>query len=260
VTGETIWSGIETVVCDLDGVVYLGEKGVPGAGKALSAIVDAGLQLLFVTNNSTKSPEEAAAKIKRTSGFAADPSTVVTSAIVTASRLAGRATTAYVVGAGSIIQALAAYGITTVDDWKDAAAVVVGLDREVSYEKLSAATLAIRNGALFYATNSDSTFPTPEGLLPGGGAIVAALETAAEQEPVVSGKPHQSMIDHVAAAATGEILVVGDRLNTDIAMAQRAGWRSAMVLTGVSSLEDVEGTNGPDIAVGSLSELVALRS
>ena len=259
-TGEELWRGIETVVCDLDGVVYLGEQGIPGSGDALASLANGGLQLLFVTNNSTKTQQDAADKIERMSGFAPDPASVVTSALVTAARLAGQVEAAYVVGASSIVEALAGHGIASVDDWRDAGAVVVGLDREVSYERLSAATLAIRNGALFYATNSDSTFPTPQGLLPGGGAIVAAIATAAEQEPVVSGKPHQTMIDHVAERARGEILVVGDRLNTDIAMANRAGWRSAMVLSGVSSLEDVDGSAAPDLAVTSLPELVALRA
>lgn len=260
VTGETLWHGIETIVCDLDGVVYLGEQGIPGAGDALAALADAGLQLLFVTNNSTKTQQDTADKIERTSGFAPDPASVVTSALVTAARLAGHVESAYVVGAQSIVDALASHGIASVDDWSDAGAVVVGLDREVSYDRLSAATLAIRGGALFYATNSDSTLPTPHGLLPGAGAIVAAIATAAEQEPVVSGKPNQTMIDHVAAQARGEILVVGDRLNTDIAMANRAGWRSAMVLSGISSLEDVDGSVAPDFAVGSLPELAALRA
>lgn len=259
-TGDTIWDGIETVVCDLDGVVYLGEQGVPGAGDALATLAESGLQLLFVTNNSTKTPQDASDKIALTTGFAADARSVVTSATVTAARLGGLVATAYVVGARSIDLALAENGIEVVADWRRAGAVVVGLDRDVSYERLSAATLAIRNGALFYATNTDSTFPTPEGLLPGGGAIVAAIETAAEQEPIVSGKPNQVMIDHVAAAARGDILVIGDRLNTDIAMAVSAGWRSAMVLSGVSALEDVTGGPAPDLAVGSLPELVSLRA
>lgn len=257
--GEELWVGIETVVCDLDGVVYLGEEGVPGAGAALAAIAGAGLQVLFVTNNSTKTPRDTAAKIARTTGFAPDPGTVITSATVTAARLAGAAATAYVVGAESIDAALEEQRVEVVEEWRQAEAVVVGLDRDLSYARLSAATLAIRNGALFYATNSDSTFPTPDGLLPGGGAIVAAVATATDREPVVSGKPHQVMIDHVAAAAAGEILVVGDRLNTDIAMARAAGWRSALVLTGVSQLDDVRESDKPDVAAASLPELVALR-
>lgn len=253
-----IWDGIATAVCDLDGVVYLGDTGIAGAGEALDAIVASGRQLVFVTNNSTKSPDDAASKIRRTTGHRADPAAIVTSAGVTARRLAGRAATAYVVGAAAIDAALQEAGVSPVADWRDAAAVVVGLDRAVSYERLSAATLAIRNGAAFYATNADSTFPTPEGLLPGGGAIVAAIATAAEVEPIVSGKPHQAMIDHIADLASGEILVIGDRLNTDIAMARKAGWRSALVLTGVSALADAEGADTPDVAVADLAELAGL--
>lgn len=256
--GQDIWEDVGTVVCDLDGVVFLGEVGIAGAGQALSAIAASGRQLLFVTNNSSKSATEAAAKIERTSGFPADAGSVITSAAVTAQRLAGLTATALVVGAASIEEALAAEGIATVSDWQEAGAVVVGMDRAISYERLAAATSAIRGGALFYATNTDSTYPTPEGLLPGGGAIVAAIETASEVAPVVSGKPHQAMIDHIAERATGPILVIGDRLNTDIAMARRAGWRSALVLTGVSKLADAGADDMPGLAVTSLAELAAM--
>lgn len=255
-----LWAGIETVVCDLDGVVYLGEEGVEGAGEALNALERDGIQVLFVTNNSTKTPAEAAEKIGRTVGYAASPDQVVTSSVVTARRLNGLATTALVVGADSIAEALAEQGITVTTDWQEADAVVVGLDREITYAKLSAATLAIRRGAAFYATNTDSTFPTPEGLLPGGGSIVAAIETASGTIPIVSGKPHETMTDHVRSLAAGPVLVVGDRTNTDIALAKGAGWRSALVLTGVvRALTEVPAAEAPDLVAASLAELVAAR-
>ena len=256
-----IWDGIGTVVCDLDGVVYLGEEGIAGVGEALAALQADGIQLLFVTNNSTNTPEDAAAKISRTVGFPARADSVVTSAAVTAARLRGQVQRALVLGATAIDEALRAEGIEVTTSWEAADAVVVGLDREITYDRLSGAAHAIRAGAAFYATNTDSTYPTPQGLLPGGGSIVAAVATAAGVEPIVSGKPHPPMTEHVAELATGAILAVGDRANTDIAMARLGGWRSALVLTGViKSLAEVGASEAPDLVVGSLAELVSLRS
>lgn len=258
--GETnIWEGIATLVCDLDGVVYLGDEGIAGSGAALRAIVEAGIEVVFATNNSTKTPEEVAAKIAATAGFAADPASVVGSAGVTAARLAGEVETALVVGGAAIDVALGEVGITTTDVWQDAGAVVVGLDTGITYDKLAAATLALGNGALFYATNTDSTYPTPRGLLPGGGVMVGALAIASGREPVVSGKPEQAMADHISTRASGPVLVVGDRPETDVALAIGAGWASALVLTGVTrSLEEVAFEQTPDIVVGSLADLAGL--
>lgn len=255
----SIWEGIATLVCDLDGVVYLGDEGVPGSGAALRAIVDAGVEVVFATNNSTKTPEQVAAKIATTAGFVADPASVVGSAQVTAARLAGRVETALVVGGAAIDVALAEVGIATREAWQDAGAVVVGLDTSITYDKLAAATLALRNGALFYATNTDSTYPTPQGLLPGGGVMVGALAIASGLEPVVSGKPEPAMAEHIATRAAGPVLVVGDRPETDIALANGAGWASALVLSGVTrSLEEVPFDLAPDLVVGSLADLADL--
>lgn len=257
--GTNIWEGIATLVCDLDGVVYLGDEGVAGSGAALRAIVDAGIEVVFATNNSTKTPEQVAAKIAATAGFGADPASVVGSAQVTAARLAGQVETALVVGGVAIDVALGEVGISTTAAWQDAGAVVVGLDTGITYDMLAAATLALRNGALFYATNTDSTYPTPQGLLPGGGVMVGALAIASGREPVVSGKPEPAMAEHIATRAAGPVLVVGDRPETDIALANGAGWASALVLSGVTrSLEEVPFDLAPDLVVGSLADLADL--
>ncbi len=255
----SIWEGIGTLVCDLDGVVYLGDEGVAGSGDALAAVRDAGVGLLFATNNSTKTPEQVAAKIAATAGFPADPATVVTSAQVTAARLAGEVATALVVGGAAIDAALAEVGIATTETWQDAEVVVVGLDTELTYDKLTQATLALRNGALFYATNTDSTYPTPQGLLPGGGVMVGALAISSGLDPVVSGKPEPVMAEYLGARASGPVLVVGDRPETDIAMAIGAGWASVLVLTGVTaSLQEIPSDLAPDIVLGSLGDLAGL--
>lgn len=255
-----IWNGIGTLVCDLDGVVYLGDQGIEGSGAALAELSAAGIELLYVTNNSTKTPTEVAAKIEASTGYAADPEFVVTSGVVTAARLSGLVRTALVVGGRAIDVALESEGIDVTDVWQEAEAVVVGLDFGITYDKLAGATQALRNGALFYATNTDSTYPTPEGLLPGGGVMVAALAMSSGVEPVVSGKPESEMQSYIAQRAASPVLVVGDRPETDVALAIGAGWSSALVLSGVTrSLEEVPAEYAPDVVVNSLADLVALR-
>ena len=256
---QDIWEGIELLVCDLDGVVYLGDEGIPGAGEALGRVANGGIEIVFVTNNSTRTPSEVAAKIEATSGFATTRHAVITSAEVTAARLVGKAEAAFVVGGSAIDEALEAVGIGVTDDWEAAEAVVAGLDRALTFDKLAAATLALRRGALFYATNTDATYPTPLGQLPGGGVMVGALQIASGVTPVVSGKPEKVMRDHIAARSSGKVLVVGDRPETDIAMARAAGWSSALVLSGATeSLEEVPAEHAPDVAVGALTDLVEL--
>jgi len=253
------WDGVATLVCDLDGVVYLGDQGIAGSGSALHTIAGRGIEIVFVTNNSTKTPAEVRAKIRSTVDFEPPADSVITSAEVTAVRLRGRAQRAFVVGAGAIDAALDSVGIAVTRDWREAEAVVVGLDRSLTYDKLADATLALRRGALFYATNTDATYPTAEGQLPGGGVMVGALQIASGVAPVISGKPEQVMQDHIAARASAEVLVVGDRPETDIALAQAAGWRSALVLTGATgSPADVPAEHAPDVVVGSLADLAEM--
>jgi HAD superfamily hydrolase (TIGR01450 family) len=255
----SIWEGIDVLVCDLDGVVYLGDEGLAGSGEALASIAARGVGLVFVTNNSTKTPQQVAEKIRATTGYPADARSVVTSAEVTASRLAGKVATAFVVGGSAINDALAAVGIAVTDDWALAEAVVVGLDRDLTYDRLAAATLALRNGAEFYATNTDATYPTPQGQLPGGGVMVAALEVSSGVAPIVSGKPEPAMRDYIAARTVGTVLAVGDRPETDIAMARASGWASALVLTGATeSLEDVPAEFIPDLVVATLADLARM--
>ena len=147
------------------------------------------------------------------------------------------------------------------------AAVVVGMDRSLSFRTLAEAQAAVRGGALFVATNPDPTFPTPDGLLPGAGALVAAVATAAETEPVFMGKPGQALAE-ILAEVTGippqETLFVGDRLSTDIAMGLQAGMVTVLVLTGVTCEADLEcarteaGSALPDHVLADLRELPAL--
>lgn len=232
----------DCVLLDLDGVLYRGGEAVPGAREALVALRGARVQLAFLTNNSTRTPEQVAGKLEEL-GFVANPSEVVTSAIATADLLASRGGgTAFVMGGEGILRALTGAGIRVVDgEPASTDLVVVGLDERLSYAGLRRASLLVRRGARFVATNVDRTYPAEGGeVWPGAGAIVAAVTAATGVEPEVVGKPFAPLF-HAALrrAGGGTPLVVGDRLDTDVAGAQALGWDSMLVLTGVSSERDL---------------------
>ncbi len=191
-------------------------------------------------------------------GFQAEPAEVVTSALATADLLAGRGGgTAYVVGERGIREALSEAGIAVLDgEPATADHVVVGWDREVTYAKLRTASLLIQRGAHFVATNADRSFPAPEGLWPGAGAILAALTATTGIEPEVVGKPHPPLYLAVLRRVGGKRpLVVGDRIETDIAGALALGWDCLLVLSGVTTRAGATASSchptfvGPDVSV-----------
>lgn len=248
---------VRNVVCDLDGVVYLGDEGVPGAGEALERIRASGIRIVFATNNSTAPPDEAAGRIRDLTGYRADPADVVTSSVAAADLLRGIASVALVVGEAGIGSALAKAGIATTDTPEEADAVVVGLDRSLTYERLRLAVRAVLGGARLVATNTDATYPTHDGLWPGGGAIVAAIERATGLDAVVAGKPHRPMIEAIERRlAPGATAVVGDRPETDLALGAAAGWHRVLVLSGiVSSDEAVPDHLRPDVTLPTIADL-----
>ena len=248
-----------TVVCDLDGVVFVDGTPIPGAGEALISLDGDGYRLLFVTNNATTHRSDLVAKIEQASGYHPAPEAVFSSAMAGAALISGEVSTAFVVGEAGLEATLKDSHIAVTDTWQDAEAVVVGLDRKLTYDRIKDAALAVQGGARFIATNVDATYPTPQGLWPGGGAIVAAIEKASGIEPEVAGKPHEPMRrlvrDHVAE---GTVWMVGDRPDTDLAMAKSEGWRAVLVLTGVvDSADDVPAELAPDLVLGSLAEFPA---
>ena len=246
-----------TVVCDLDGVVYVGGDAVPGAGDALRTLERAGFTVLFCTNNSSRTKAETAAKIHATAGFEATPDSVLGSAAAAAALVAGTSRRVFVVGGSGVRAELAEVGVASTDDWRSADTVVVGIDLDLTYDRLASAVLAVRAGARLVATNHDATYPSSEGLKPGAGAIVAAIETATDVRAEVAGKPHEAMRRMVREAATGgPIWVVGDRQDTDLAMADAEGWRSALVLTGVAKGPDPSRPR-PDLVVEDLGAFAA---
>ncbi len=244
-----------TLVCDLDGVVYRGGRGIAGAGEALTELEEAGWRILFCTNNSMRRVAEVAAKIRKLTGYRARTSQIVGSAAAAATLLEDERPPTFVLGGDGIREALAEAHIPETADAAAAAAVVVGLAPDCDYEMLTAVVTAVRRGARFVATNADPTYPAEEGMKPGAGAILAAVETAAERRAEVAGKPHAPMRRLLRArGAAGDVWVVGDREDTDLDLARAEGWRSVLVLTGATV--DSGALSGPvDLVVRSVADL-----
>ncbi len=233
----------DLVILDLDGVVVLGDRAVDGAKEALARLRELDKTLRFATNNASRRPGEVAEMLEGM-GISASADEVLTSAVAAASALAQRfvaGAPVLVVGAAALRAEVAAVGLTPVTSAEDKpVAVVQGYGPDVGWTHLAEACVAVRNGAWWVATNTDRTLPTPRGPLPGNGALVAALATALDRRPdVVVGKPEPGLFlaaaEQVGARRT---LVVGDRLDTDIAGARRAGMDSMLVLTGVAAERD----------------------
>ena len=220
---------------DVDGVLLLGGDPIPGAGDALESLSGAGLRLFVATNNSTRTREEVARRIAERLGYEFDAADVVTSAIAAASLLDEGDDPVLAVGEPGLRSTLETSGRAVTEDSTAASTVVVGLDRSFGYETMSRAAAAVRRGARFVATNDDATFPTPAGLEPGAGSIVAAIATAGGRDPERAGKPHPPMVRAISAMlGPGPTWVVGDRPETDLALAHAAGWRPILALTGVT--------------------------
>lgn len=247
------------VVCDLDGVVYLADTPVPGAGRALEEIEHRGYRLIFATNAPIRTAEGVAAHIASLTGFPASPAQVVTSAMTAAEVLSAADAPLLVVGEEGLPLTLQRAGLALTDDPAAARTVVVGLDRHLTYDRLRTASDALLRGARFVASNRDPTYPTAGGLWPGGGAIVAALEAASGRRAEVVGKPYPPMRDAVLRRlGPGPTWVVGDRPETDLALGRGRGWTTVLVLTGVvADPGQVPVDLTPDLVLGSLAELPA---
>lgn len=223
------------VVCDLDGVLYRGNTEIPGSGRALARFLEAGGEITFVTNNSTKTPEATAEKIRAITGVAVTADQVATSSQAAASVLDSDDDPVMVFGEEGVRAAVTARGLSTTDDPNEARSLVVGMYWGVTYDDLARAAEAARGGARFVATNNDPTYPVEEGLLPGAGALVAAIATASGRNPEIAGKPHRPLRDLLRSRGIAEAWVVGDRMDTDIALAgAEPGWQSILVRTGVT--------------------------
>ena len=249
----------DSILLDLDGVIYLGSEPVPGAAEAVARLRKLGKGLAFVTNNSSRTPAAVAQHLGSV-GVRASADEVETSGLATAAVLAARGVrTAFVVGEEGVRLALAEAGIEVFDGSTDSVdAVVIGWDRGADYDKLRIAAQLVDRGADFVATNADASYPAPGGeRWPGAGALLAAVETTVGRRAEVVGKPQAPvLLEALTRAGGGRPLVVGDRIDTDIAGATGLGWDCLLVLTGISTAADAEAADPRPTYIGA--DLAAL--
>lgn len=264
-TGD--WASLEGVLIDLDGVVYTGGEPIPGSAEFLAEARRRGLQFLLLTNNSTTSPELVAQRL-RGMGIEVEPDEILTSAQAAMGYVKSHAepgARVRVIGEAGLRQAAEEEGFVIVEDGETGCDwVVAGLDRSFNYEKLTAATRAIMGGARFVATNADALLPIEGGqFLPGAGTIISAIRTATGVEPVVLGKPEPGLFEHclgrLGRLSPGTTAMIGDRLDTDVAGGRRAGLRTILVLSGVTTAEQAAVADPqPDAVVPNLAAVADL--
>jgi 4-nitrophenyl phosphatase len=237
-------SDIKAVASDMDGVLWRGDEPLPGMVTLFQMLRTRGMPFALVTNNSMKTPSDYVAKLAKLGVADVRAEQIITSSTTTLSYLKATypaGSPMHVLG-GDGLRRLIIEGGFKLDDTAPKA-VIVGLDTNLTYDKLKRASFLIRAGATFIATNQDDSIPTPEGLAPGAGSIVAALKAATGQQPRVMGKPDAPMFEaalRLMGTAPADTLMIGDRLNTDITGAALLGFKTALVLTGVSTRADAE--------------------
>ncbi|MDP1820871.1 MAG: HAD-IIA family hydrolase [Acidimicrobiales bacterium] len=240
---------------DLDGVIWLADQPIPGAVDAVEALRAAGEEVVFCTNLSSRPVGEAEQKLARI-GIPAEGA-VLTSAMAAAMLIEPGERVLVCAGPG-VDEALLARGAVPVRQGP-ADAVVVGLHLDFDYGRLEAASTAVRGGARLIGTNGDPTYPTLDGLVPGGGAILAAVATASGVEPVVAGKPHPPMVELVRDRLGEDGTMVGDRMDTDGELARALGYRFVLVLSGSTSAAPSPADGGhvvPDLVADDLAAAV----
>ncbi|MFG1609423.1 HAD-IIA family hydrolase [Actinoplanes sp. NPDC049265] len=253
----------DLVVFDLDGVVYLIDRPIPGAAEAVERLRADGVSVAYATNNASRRAADVASLLTGM-GVPAKADEVLTSAGAAAALLAQRlapGSPVLVVGAEALRAEVRDVGLTPVETFEDKpAAVVQGYGPDVGWRILAEAALAVRAGATWVATNTDRTLPSPRGPLPGNGSLVAVLRTALNRDPdIIVGKPEPALFTTAATLSGAEHpLTVGDRLDTDIEGANNAGTDSLLVLTGVSGPADLlaaEPERRPTFVAADLSGL-----
>ena len=260
----TLPSHIKALILDMDGVLWKSDAPIGDLPSTFARIRERGLKFVFATNNGTRTPEEYQQRLA-TLGVDVEPWQVVTSALCIASMLAqkyARGTKIFMIGGEGVRVALEDKGfeLLSVEDATDAQAVVMGIDRDINFQKVAEATLLVRGAVPFYTTNTDRTFPTPRGEIPGSGAWLSVITTATGIDPISAGKPFPHLMD-LALERLGtkkeQTLVVGDRLETDIAAGHNVGCPTALVLSGVSTKEQAEAWRQKiDIIADDLASLV----
>jgi 4-nitrophenyl phosphatase len=240
-------NNIQALIIDMDGVLWRDESPIGNLPRIFARIRERGMKFIFATNNGTKTPQQYLEKLTRL-GVDVEPWQVVTSALAVAEMVKPKVPAGapiFVIGEDGIKTALRdqGYEIAGVETAESAQAVVMGIDRGINFAKMCEAALLIRRGVPFFATNPDKTFPIPRGEVPGAGAWISVLVTATGIEPIYAGKPFPFMMElslERLATPRENTLVVGDRLETDIAAGQAVGCPTAAVLSGVCTRAQAE--------------------
>jgi 4-nitrophenyl phosphatase len=252
---------VQNLLIDMDGVLYRGQTALEGSSDLIRFLQAHDLGYLLVTNNSTLSPLQFT---ERLAGMGMDvaPEHILTSGVATAEylrTLAPNGAGVFVVGEAPLIAELEKRGFHLTG--RDADYVVCGWDKGINFEKLRTATLAIRDGATFVGTNPDKTYPLENDLIPGAGALLAAISAATDVDPIIVGKPETIIFEqslHMLGTDAEDTALLGDRLDTDILGGKRAGIATIMVLTGISTPEEVEASElKPDLLFPDLPALLS---
>lgn len=255
-------------VFDLDGVIYRGDTLLPGVKETLQALKAGGAVICFLSNNSTLSRRGYVLKLRRL-GLHLQERQLFTSSYLLALYLTKYRHIAanekvMVIGEQGIYQELARAGIPTCSDPEQATYLAVGMDRKLTFDKLTRAYQAILNGAEFIATNADATYPLEKKTIPASGAIVRALEASTGQSPLVLGKPDTfgfEILLNVMGCPPSKAVMVGDRLETDMAVGNKVGTPTVLVLSGISSREEAAAASHalrPTHVIEKLTDLLAL--
>jgi phosphoglycolate/pyridoxal phosphate phosphatase family enzyme len=254
---------IRGIIFDLDGVIYRGDSPLPHAAKAVAAVRAAGMRIAFLTNNSTEHREVYCERL-RAMGIPCEVQDVMSSGYATVLWLQEQCRDGcrvHVVGEDGLRRELREGGFTLVTDQEPADFVVAGMDRNFGFKTLLDAQQVILKGARLIATNRDATFPVEGGVRPGGGTMIAALETCTGAKALTIGKPETYTLEKVLQGwglQPVECALVGDRLDTDILLANRLGMLSIMVLTGAHTRQQADAAPEemrPKVIINDLSEL-----
>ncbi|MEE8825241.1 putative hydrolase YutF [Lentilactobacillus sunkii] len=245
---------------DLDGTVYAGKKRIPAAKRFIERLQQAEIPFLFVTNNSTQLPRDVVKNLADNHDIHVKPENVYTSGMATVDFMNAHkptnSPTVYIVGEIGLKQVILANGYRLDADHPDY--VVVGLDSDLTYEKLSEAVLAIRSGSTFIGTNPDTNIPKERGMMPGAGSVVKFVEYATQIEPIMIGKPKARIIDSAIKKIgldQSDVVMVGDNYNTDIKAGINAGVDTLLVYTGLSTKGQVANeTIQPTYQIDSLDD------
>ena len=255
---------IKGIIFDLDGTIYRGNERIQGAINTIEVLEDLDIDIRYFSNNPTKSQTDYAAHLE-TFGISVSPEAILSAGTVTTQYLTTNhpEDPIFLIGSAGLREQLQTAGLSVIDDPTDATVLVASFDRQFNYSDMVAGYRALQTGATFYGTDPDMIIPTENGMIPGSGAIINAIGGIADTSPKkILGKPSPEAQDAVLSTLSceaAECLVVGDRLQTDIALGTNAGMQTALVTTGVATASDIdEQAVTPDYVIDSVADVPTL--